>query len=421
MITPSLSPQPDGSYQVIIIHPDDSGSTTFRFSDVEYIRRSEVNAFVEVTIHVSIEEVKDIVQYSGRLNLASISGREGFARALTRIAKNKQEFDSFLSASIVEVNRAIARQPRMINLCDAPPKMNQQWMLEPFILDNAPNILFGEGGGGKTFVALRWLLSIATGIPFLEAKPTRPRVCLFLDYEDDAAEGNDRIQKLCGSKTISAPDLELLQKNIKYFAAQGVPLHDLIPTLKEKIIEERIEFILIDSALMACGGEPEKAESAGRFFNSLAKLGVTTLTIAHETKSENHDHVFGSIFWRNCTRNMWNAQSEKDPTDPRRISFGLFHRKCNHDALRAPVPLRIHHGDGVVDIEKGAAEEWGGKSLTVGDRIVAMLRTGPKQFGQLAMSMEDVKKEVITMTLTRLKSRGILAQSGQKLDYWQIA
>lgn len=425
-MTPHISQLDDGAYQVVILHPVDpetnksTGSSVFHFSDIEYIRRSDVNAYVKVSIHIG--EVT--TEYESRLNLASASARDSFARAMGRIAKNKLEFDSYLSAAIVAVNKAIAAKPRLIDLIDAPLKKENQWLLEPFILDKAPNILFGEGGGGKTYIALRWMLSLATGVPFLGIKPLRVVKCMFLDYEDDDSEGSDRIMKLAGSKTITpdgqTPDIDLM-RNIKYFNAEGIPFHDLIPTLKELIAEHKIEFILIDSAVTACGGEPEKAETVGRFFNALKKLGVTTLTIAHETKSENHDHVFGSIFWRNFTRNMWNAQSEKNPVDSREISFGLFHRKCNHASLRGNVPLRIFHGEDVVDITRGNSEEWGGKSLTVGERIVAMLRSGPKQFGQIAMDMEDVKKETITQTLTRLSIRGILVKTGENGYYWQIA
>ncbi len=118
---------------------------------------------------------------------------------------------------------------------------------------------------------------------------------------------------------------------------------------------------------------------------------------------------------------MWNAQSEKDPTNPQRIAFGLFHRKCNHAALRSPVPLRIFHGQGYVDITKGNQDEWGGKSLTHGQRIAEILSNGPKQFGQIVEAMTDVKKDVITTTLSRLHAQGVLAKTGQKDEYWQKA
>ncbi len=248
---------------------------------------------------------------------------------------------------------------------------------------------------------------------------------MFLDYEDVAAEANDRIQKLCGSPELAregvAPDLELVQRNIHYFSGEGIPIHELIPQLKEKISEFKIEFILIDSAALACGGEPEKAEVASRFFNSLAKLGVTTLTIAHETKTENHDHVFGSIFWRNCARNIWNAQSERDPSDNRRISLGLFHRKCNHTATQAPVPLAVFHDVGAVDITLGGSEDWGGKSLSIPERVISFLRSGPKQFGQIVDELHDVKKDALTEALRRMKSRGVLVKTGMKEEYWKIA
>lgn len=425
---PYISQLDDGSYQVVILHPDNTetgkpaGSTVFVFSDIEYVRRSEVNSHVQASIHIG-EEIYD---YQVRLNLSSASAREGFARTMGKIAQSKLPFDAYLSAAIVEVNKAILAIPRMTKLLDAPPKKHEQWLLEPFILDKAPNILFGEGGGGKTYVALRWMLSLATGIPFLGVKPLRVVPCMFLDYEDTSSEGNDRIQKLCGSKLLTTngqtPDLETLYKNLNYFRADGVPLHDLVPILKEKIAEEKIEFILIDSAISACGGEPEKAECAARFFNAISKLNVTTLTIAHETKSENHDHVFGSIFWRNLTRNMWNAQSETDPTDNHKINFGLFHRKCNHASLRGNVPLRIFHGEGYVDVTRGNNEEWGGKSIPISERIVNVLKSGPKDFAFILESLQSddpVKKETLSAVLRRLKIREILEQGNDGL--WKIA
>lgn len=425
-LTPGITQNDDGSYSVVVVHQPagEAGSTLFRFSEIERLKRTEFNAFVEVVVHHD----KDIKRFSGRLNLASMSSREGFVRSLERITGRKKEFDSYLSQAIESVNQKINAIPRMSKLLDAPPQEKEEWLLEPFILDGAPNILFGEGGGGKTFIALRWMLSLATGIPFLGIKPLRTVSCMFLDYEDTNKQGLSRMMRLAGSKLLTpdgqSPDLDLMYKNLNYFPAMGVPIHELVPILKEKIKQENIEFILIDSAVTACNNEPEKAETVSRFFNALAQLGVTTLTIAHETKSENHEHVFGSIFWKNFTRNMWNAQSEKNPADQRQISFGLFHRKCNHTGLRGNVPLRIFHGEGYIDIVRGNNEEWGGKSLTLGERIVAILRSGPKQFGQIVETLrdeEEVKKDVVTATLTRLNKRGILAKTGKEGSYWEIA
>jgi len=429
---PHITQRPDGSYFCVILNSDCTGSVSFTFSDIEYARKQEIFSFVLVSIlhHEANEQdpLKMLAEeFSCRLNLASQTGRESYARSMSKIVKNKQGYDSALSIACNAVMKELFSRPRCIDLVDAPQKKAEKWLLEPFILDGAPNVLFGEGGGGKTFVALRWMLSIATGIPFLGVTPTKTVPCMFLDYEDKNHEGLDRLMKLCGSKTLTpdgqTPDIETL-RNIKYFDPEGIPIHDLIPTLKATIAEKKIQFILIDSAVYACGGEPEKAEVVSRFFNDIAKLGVTTLIIAHETKSENHDHVFGSIFWRNCPRNIWNAQSEKDPTDDRKVSFGLFHRKCNQSAIRQPVPLRVFHGEGYVDIERGQTEEWGGKSLTIGERIVSVLRSGPKQFGQIVEAIQrdgEVKKDVITTTLSRLKSRGILAQRSGGSQEWEIA
>ena len=278
--------------------------------------------------------------------------------------------------------------------------------------------MFGEGGGGKTYIALRWVLSLATGIPFLTSKPTRTVKCLFIDYEDDPAEGNDRIQKLCGG-TKANIDLDLLHANILYFNPAGIPFADLVPTLTECIRANGVEFVLLDSAALACGGEPEKADSATRYFNSLAKLGVTSLTIAHETKSENHDHVFGSIFWRNSARNIWNAQSETNEADNRKISFGLFHRKCNHSAKRSAVSLEIFHGVGVVEVRPASQEAWG-TGLSVPARIVAMLKQRPMELGELKDKLDDLTKDEIGVSLNRLKARGVVVQPAGRGGPWRL-
>jgi hypothetical protein len=400
MIVDLLKKNQNGSYSYTILHGEREGTTIFTFNEIEYVRRSEINAVVETITH----HEKQLFNFSTRLNLESASAREGYVRSLQRITKSKKEFDAYLSEAIQAVKNALRSTSKVIRLVDAPPKENAQWLLEPFILDKTTNILFGEGGGGKTFVALRWLLSLATGIPFLGVKPLRMVKCLFLDYEDVSSEGLDRVYKLCGGSGLDV-DMGKLRENIFYMNANGMPLHDLVPTLKEIIIENNIDFLLLDSAALACGGEPEKADSATRYFNAIQKLGITSLTIAHETKTENHDHVFGSIFWRNSARNIWNGQTETDASDNRRISFELYHRKCNHAAKRNPVSLEIFHGDGFVNIAK-ANYEVRSENMKPTERIIISLKEKPKFLADLFTEMDDVKKDTIRTAIKRLKAKG---------------
>jgi hypothetical protein len=401
-----LKKNPNGSYTYMVMHDPAgvAGSTSFTFEEIEYIRRSEINAVVESVIH----HEGQLYTFSTRLNLESASAREGYVRSLQRITKSKKEYDAHLSEAIQAVKIALRKETSVIRLLEAEPKGTDQWLLEPFVLDKTTNILFGEGGGGKTFMALRWMISLATGVPFLGVKPLRITKCLFLDYEDVASEGLDRVYKLCGGIEDEV-DMGLLRDNIFYMDADGVAIHDLVPKLREIITEHGIEFILIDSAALACGGEPEKADSATRFFNALDKLGITSLTIAHETKSENHNHVFGSIFWRNSARNIWNGQSDIDSTDIRRISFELHHRKCNHSAKRDPISLEIIHGVGRVDIVR-ASYTVRDEGLNPKDRIIKLLRGRlyPMVLADVYDELSDVNHNTIRVAIKRLKDKGII-------------
>lgn len=410
----SVTPNEDGSLTIVIFHKvtkdGAEGSTTFTFSDIERVRRSEVNAFVRATVH----EAEELGVFSGRLNLSSLSAREGFARSLTKIAQTKISFDFVLSQAIEAVTYYLEKQPQAIWIEEAPAAKGEKWLLDPYILEGSPNILFGKGGGGKTFLALRIMLSLVTGLPILGITPSRTVKCLFLDYEDIAENGMDRIYKLCGG--MFKPELDSIYGKIRYFKANGVPLHELIPTLKEEIAKHGIEFILVDSAALACGGEPEKAESAIRFFNALSKLNITSLVIAHETKAETHEYVFGSVFFHNSARNIWNTQAEHDEDDPRIIQMGLFHRKCNHGSLKAPRAVKIFHGEGFVDVSLGDIAAFD-KELSVPQRIIRLLRDGGQPTHEINERLGG-DKNTIKVTLQRLKKKEKIMENG--LGFWSL-
>ena len=53
-----------------------------------------------------------------------------------------------------------------------PPK----WLIAGILPEAGFSILFGEPGAGKTFIALDWALSIATGTPCLAALRSRAKL-----------------------------------------------------------------------------------------------------------------------------------------------------------------------------------------------------------------------------------------------------
>jgi hypothetical protein len=158
-----------------------------------------------------------------------------------------------------------------------------------------------------------------------------------------------------------------------------------------------VGFMIIDSAGLACGGEPEKAEGAIRFFNALNSLGLSSLTTAHVTKEETKElYPFGSIFWHNGARMTWNVQGDRDLDV---LHLGFFCRKANTLRERPDsFGLAIDGGH----IRREPIRDYFGDLLPHRDQIrTVLLRQGGKTYKQLqhetGMSIDAVKKAVQRM------------------------
>lgn len=411
----------NGSYTIGI--PFDSkgeggGCATFTFSEIERLRKTEENVYLKIDIRTDVgakkKDPEDHV-FSARVNLASMSAREGIIRAVNRMTKTKTDFDTIFSRAIEILNSQLdqIQAGEWIEECSdesvAP-------LFTPFIAKDSATVLFGKGGSGKTFIALRIALSISTGKPFIGYKPSEKCKILFVDYENNGGVTKDRIYKLCGDPSFN-PSLEDIHGSIKYLSSGGVPLQDLSNTIKAIISENGIGLVIIDSVALACGGEPEKADTAMRYFNTIASWKVATLSIAHETKSENHAYPFGSVFFWNCPRSIWNVQAEQG-ADENSIEVALIHRKSNDAKLRTtPIPLKIKFEESAVSMVSGDIDTWESE-LSTSERIIKFLKTGGRQRYEIEEELSDRTKNAVRCSLKKLRNSGkIILVGGQNGMY----
>lgn len=394
---------------------------TFTFTEIEQTKTQTIDAILRVVIHIEGKEHA----LTGHLNLLSLSSRETFLRQLGYTLPKKLPLPVFLGRAIEAVQDHLGTNDGSVWFEDIQAIARPDPLFPPFLVDGAPNLIFGKGGTGKTFICLRMALSMAFGIPFLGVTPTRKCKVLFVDYEDSQHEFADRINKLLSGLGQYAPDVEEIGKKIKYFRALN-PFQDIVPALKKIIQEEGISFVIVDSAIMACGSEPEKADVAARYFNALAKLQTTSLTIAHETKAETHNYPFGSVVWWNSPRNIWNIQGmggeqsddEEEPTNEP-VELGLFHRKANNGARSRLLAATMSITDNKATITQGDRNDWESE-MTVATRITKFLRDAgqPKSRKDIEKELDGVEKNTIKQTLRRLhKSGKITLIGGQGGEY----
>ncbi len=399
------------------------GSARFRFSEVERLKRTEFN----VHLAAEVSSGGKHKEWSGRINLASNSAREGVVRAFSRMFDGK-EFDSCFSDAIVALGKRLDSEAiaKPVWKLEAFPEGNQ--MLFPrFIKAGSSNLIFGDGGSGKTYLVMGMLYALASGLPFLGFKPARKATSIFLNYEDSERDFQKRFHQVtAGFKGEGMDDAVVGVHHIKAF---GTPLCDMVPLLKKAIQETGAEVIAIDSAAYACGAEPESADAVIRMFNALDDLGIASVIIGHirksdaeaENKERGQTHAIGSVFFHNAPRNIWNAvsqapESEHDPL--RRVA--LFHRKNNDGPKHGMTPVEVEFQGGDQDrgvpahtvvIRPGRVSDWE-DSKPLPDRILSFLTRGPTSRTKIDEEFSDVPKNTLKSSLRRLKERGKVRQLG---------
>lgn len=90
----------------------------------------------------------------------------------------------------------------------------------------------------------------------------------------------------------------------------------------------------VDSLGVAAGGELKDSASAIRFYSALRELINTTITpliLAHTSKDKvnNDKSVFGSVYFENLARNIW--EIEKLPEEDGPVSTICLHHKATNE------------------------------------------------------------------------------------------
>lgn len=386
--------------------PDGGGLIRLHFAEVTYAARRAVEAKVKVW-----QEIPGISRrsFSSRLNLHSLGNRDQFRRQLdsTIEREGKGFWATVLNQAVEMVLAAIANHDPSVRLSDAPDRTDEGYLLFPFVAGAGPTILYGDGGSGKSYMALEIARSVC-GMDTMFGMLDEPVNVLYVDYETDAATVKRRALRLGG-----IPD------GLFYWAGRGVPFAEMVPGLSAKIERDGIGFIIVDSAVPACGGKPEESDCARAYFAALAELGLRSLTVSHVTKDANADkYPFGSIFWNNLARLTWNVKVAHEE-DGSVTHLGLFNRKVNDGRLQKPIGVGLQFGDMVTLSREELAEDFS-KSLSLGSRIRKELLRGKMTVKELAEEL-DASEPVVRTRCNKMKDAARSSErSGDGSFYWEI-
>lgn len=324
---------------------------------------------------------------AGSINLSSVDTRHKRARQFADLARAPQiDFLRLLESFAYRVHDAVRIGDGAVNLRDVPPG-------EPVdtldvhgiqILDKHPIFPFGDGGCGKSLLAL-WL-----GGELIR----RGLTVMYVDWELSAEDHRNRLERLFG------PDMPSM-----LYARCARPMTAEVDRLRRLVRQHGVDYIICDSVAFACDGRPEDAEVATRYFQCLRQIGVGSMNIAHTNKSEESDKKpFGSSFWHNGARATWNIKLA-DGSHPREITVAGFNRKANLGPKLPAVGFKIGFGTDRTDVMRVSladVEEFA-SSLPLHQRIESAIREAggkPRTYAELADEL-DVKADSIIKAVKR--------------------
>ncbi len=277
-------------------------------------------------------------------------------------------------------------------------------LIYPLLPAGKATVLFGDGGTGKSYMAVAMAVSVKTGrevIPGLH--PNVMGEVLYLDWETDADDMNMRIRNVCAG-------LDIEPVNIRYRSCSRV-LSDIVESVMVEVAARDVVLVVIDSAALAMGGaaheSADPADAVVRFYSALREVGVTTLIIDHVAKSGTSGKPYGSTYKHNLARATWELRQSKT-TDEQVAHLGLFHRKHNtsrkYDAM----------GYSMEWDEEGRSVRWFREELNEGDltegltnaeRIRMALLEHPKRTKEIAEEL-DISEVVCRVELNRGRKAG---------------
>jgi hypothetical protein len=268
---------------------------------------------------------------------------------------------------------------------DAPVRL----AIDPLLYRDQLNILYGYGGNGKTRFALylAGLLSSqyvdTENLPFeqsgLRTYDNGP--VLFVDYETGVSDFRRLQEAIC-------PETAIIYRRCY------LPLPEIAESLRECIYNEHVKYVFIDSIGKACGGDLFSPQIAIQFANIIDTFKVGVLAITHIAKNAEKTSAFGSVFFFNCARSLWECQKIAQNDAENSFTLGLHHRKNNNGKLAGSLYFKIQTTDKCVHFE---AVDY---KITLKDRISELLRENAQTEKEICENL-DVARGSASKILSR--------------------
>lgn len=293
---------------------------------------------------------------------------------------NPEVVKAKLTAAVYDVvqEHLHGQPPERLDQVEVAEGTDERWILYPLIGATGATSLIAPGGSTKSYLALAAALSVASGrAKFLSLKPRVVGPVLLLDWEADARTHAERMRALCAPYGIDPPE-DL------YYRAEKSPLRRSAASLSKMVDELGIVLVIVDSVMLARGGDAYGAEETTLFYGALRELERPALLIDHKSREavrKGWTGAYGSVVNDNTARLQWEINSVEDQ-GPDDLAIKLVQAKRNNVGKLSPLAFEIHFENGERSLEgvtfraidPATVEGFGQRKDNAADRILSELK-----------------------------------------------
>lgn len=277
------------------------------------------------------------------------------------------------------------------------PIPQREWLVEGTIPHKQVTLLYGDGGVGKSLLALQLAVCVATGKRWVGLAVEQGKA-MYLGAEDDQDEMHSRIAAILDAAEMDFYDLgglyfrSLLELNSSLLVEQKkdkIEPTELLTKIKRELETQRPRLLVLDTLANLFGGNEIDRAQVTSFGTMLKRLAMdydcAIVMLAHPSKSgmESRRGDSGSTAWNNVARSrLYLEFPTGDDADPMERILSL--KKNNYGPLGQKYNLLMT--DGVLNLQGSET------SLDKAAHVDAAKRVFLKLLRELNQRGDDISK-----------------------------
>jgi hypothetical protein len=306
--------------------------------NINVTRLSEHSDGLKGEILITTTDKKSEAHLHGaQFNFSSSVTRGRLATELQKRADIK--WDDILEQLCAYITKAFRRGEPIQTICSEDESSPPEYLINPLILKNEVNMIYGEGGAGKSYLSL--LIAAIVSIPLtknnLQLAPNNSDGVnvLILDWETHKDIMAFRWKMVINGLTDRSKNYALQYREC------ALPLADDLEQIQRAIQDCGAEFVIVDSVGMAAGGDINQQAIALNFMNAVRRLKTTVLLVHHTAKNQiGKTTPFGSVYFTNASRNIFEIKKTQEDNQ-NNITVCLVHTKFNYSNKLSPRAIKI--------------------------------------------------------------------------------